>query len=189
MVRAATLLLRRSSEADVEALTKLASSPHAELRLLAARALVGAEREEAFALLSALLQDHRPAIRVEACTLCSSYLDRRCVDPLMERLKDAEETVRQAAARALEAIAFYETQRASWVRRLRATALDPAFAAARLLDQARSRAPVAVRAAAIRSLGVLGVPEVLPDLIDWLQDDEESIREAARAAIDRLHEK
>jgi len=40
---------------------------------------------------------------------------------------------------------------------------------------------------AIKSLGVLGVPEALPFLIEWSQEKDADIRAMAKAAITEIH--
>ena len=69
------------------------------------------------------------------------------------------------------------------------TGLDasPASAAEKLLLQAKPGAPKAQRLLAIQSLGVLGVPEALPFLIDWSADPDGEVASAAQAAITAIH--
>jgi HEAT repeat protein len=62
------------------------------------------------------------------------------------------------------------------------TAIDELIAMA---DDAAQ--PSAIRAEALRGLGLLGAAEELPRLVRALTDSDETIRKAAREAIDRLH--
>ena len=57
----------------------------------------------------------------------------------------------------------------------------------KLLAQAKPTEPKPKRLLAITSLGALGKPEALPFLIEWTEDQDAEIANAARAAATQIH--
>ncbi len=63
----------------------------------------------------------------------------------------------------------------------------PASAAEKLLLQGKPGAAKSQRLLAIQSLGVLGVPEALPFLIEWSQEKDAEVAAAASKSIREIH--
>lgn len=109
------------------------------------------------------------------------------IPTLLGLLKDPEEQLRTRAAEALTRIRFFHEQQAHWDRVAKGLDASPASAAEKLLLQAKPGAPKEQRLLAIQSLGTLGVPEALPFLIEWTQDADATVQQAAKAAITQIH--
>ncbi len=131
-----------------------------------------------------VLQREPGAVRAAACAYLGSLGDLRAVPPLLVALRDADAGVRAAATEALRAVRFYHEQKAHWDRVAAGQPqLSSQAAAAALLQQASADQPRARRLLAIAALGRLGVPEALPQLIEWVDDADAEIAAAATAAI------
>jgi hypothetical protein len=121
----------------------------------------------------------------------AKYLGERlaveAVPSLIGLLKHKEEYVRKSATDALGKIRFHHEQQAHWDRVLKGLDASPASAAEKLLLQAKPGSPKEQRLLAITSLGTLGVPEALPFLIEWTQDADATVQQAAKAAITQIH--
>ncbi|MBL9078551.1 MAG: HEAT repeat domain-containing protein [Planctomycetes bacterium] len=137
--------------------------------------------------LRTLLRDPKPSIRRDAAQRLGERLDRESVPALLALLREREENVRAAAEQALQRIRFYDEHEAHWERVLRGLDASPQSAVEKLLLQAKPGAPRNQRLLALRSLGALGQPEALPFLIDWTQDTDAELAQAALAAIDAIH--
>jgi hypothetical protein len=138
-------------------------------------------------LLRAFLRDPVADVRKQAAQGCGALVDKEAVPGLIDLLRDGNESVRTAAADALQRIRFFHEQQAHWDRVLKGLDASPATAAEKLLLQGKPGAPTEQRLLAIRSLGALGMPEALPFLIEWTQDGDAAIAAAAKAAITEIH--
>lgn len=139
-------------------------------------------------LILPLLRDEAAEVRFEACRHFAARVELDSVPALLETLKDESETVRKAAAEALQAIRLYHDEKARWARVLGGKpGLGTVAAAEALVDQASLPNDVPTRVLAIRSLGLLAAPETLPLLIAWTKDQDASIASAAREAVQRIH--
>ncbi|MFO1051114.1 MAG: HEAT repeat domain-containing protein [Planctomycetota bacterium] len=139
-------------------------------------------------LVTPLLHDDSPDVRVQACKFLAARVDYESVPALLETLKDGEDNVRRAAAEALQAIRLYHDEKARWARVLGGKPeIGTAAAAEALVDRAQPKNDKATRLLAIRGLGDLGAPEPLALLIDWTKDQDADIAQAAREAIQAIH--
>jgi HEAT repeat protein len=127
-----------------------------------------------------LLHDASASVRSVAANYLGSVVSKDAVPGLIELLRDTDGGVREQATAALTRIRFYHEQQAHWDRVLKGLDASPASAAEKLLVQAK-------RLLAIKSLGVLGVPEALPFLIEWSQESDGEIQVAAKEAITQIH--
>lgn len=134
-----------------------------------------------------LLADANEWLRHEAAVYLGALVYKPAVPALIQQLRDPADKVRKAAADALTRIRFYHEQQAHWDRVLKGLDASPASAAEKLLVQAKPDAKKSQRLLAIKSLGVLGVPEALPFLIEWSQEGDGDIAAAATAAITAIH--
>lgn len=133
------------------------------------------------------LEDSDSDVRYAACVALAEKLDSGAVPGLLSLLGDNEEKVRLAAKSALEQIRFYHDEKARWERFFQGQEVSTVGAAQRLLQQAAPDQPLAQRVLAIRALGTLGTPEVLPFLIDWVAQGPPEVASAAKSAIERIH--
>lgn len=133
------------------------------------------------------LRDSDEDIRRCAAMVLGNNLWVEAVPGLLEQLSDQDIVVRKTATESLERIRFYNDQQAHWDRVLKGLDATPASAAEKLLLQARPDQPKDQRLLALTSLGVLGVPEALPFLIDWTRDTDPAIQQAAKDAITQIH--
>ena len=133
------------------------------------------------------LADENAEVRRLVAEHLGAIVAKEAVPGLIGLLRDPSVGVREAAAQALTRIRFYHEQQAHWDRVLKGLDASPANAAEKLLLQAKPDAPKAQRLLAIQSLGVLGVPESLPFLIDWSNENDAEIAAAAKAAITKIH--
>lgn len=145
------------------------------------------ERGERVELVFPLLSDSGGGIRTLACQMLAHRLDAKAVPALLNVLGDGNEAVRTAAKEALEQIRFYHDEKARWERFFNGQEVSMVGAAQRLLQQAAPDQPLAQRLLAIRSLGTLGTPEVLPFLIDWIAQGSPEVGLAAKKAMDQIH--
>lgn len=134
-----------------------------------------------------MLRDPDTNVRRTAASYLGSVVHKAAVPGLIELLRDPDQQVRQQATEALTRIRFYHEQEAHWDRVLKGLDASPASAAEKLLVQAKPGANQQQRLLAIQSLGVLGVPEALPFLIDWSQAADADIAAAAKQAITQIH--
>jgi len=132
-----------------------------------------------------LLKDEIPDTRAWAARLLGDSVSKEAVPALIEALRDP--SVSKLAADALTKIRFYHEQQAHWDRVLKGMDASPESAVEKLLLQARPDQGKQQRLLAIPSLGVLGKPEALPFLIEWAQEKDADIANAARSAIQKVH--
>ncbi|MDF1838087.1 MAG: hypothetical protein P1V35_09480 [Planctomycetota bacterium] len=137
--------------------------------------------------LTPFLSDADEHSRRSACVALAKKLDAGAVPGLLSLLGDTEVKVRDAAKLALEQIRFYHDEKARWERFFQGQEVSTVGAAQRLLQQAGEGQPTEQRVLAIRSLGTLGTPEVLPFLIDWVASGPPEVISAAKSAIERIH--
>lgn len=177
-------LLRRNVVLDVD---RLLQNKAFSVREWVLQRADDGELRPAVALVRPLLKDGEASMRTYAANYLGAQVDKESVPGLLERLRDPEASVRTAATNALTRIRFFHEQQAHWDRVLKGLDASPASAAEKLLLQAKPDAPRAQRLLAITSLGTLGVPEALPFLIDWAQDQDAEIAQKAREAITQIH--
>lgn len=139
------------------------------------------------ALLIARLADEEPRIRQTAAVMLGAKVSKAAVPQLIACLKDPEKGVQEAASKALTRVRFYHEQKAHWDRILKGMDASPASAVEKLLLQAKPGQKKEQRLLAITSLGVLGKAEALPFLIEWTQESDAPIAEAAKAAVQKIH--
>lgn len=134
-----------------------------------------------------LVSAQSSTVRAAACETLGRLLSDDAVPILLQALRDADASVRAAAAGSLERLRTYHEQKAFWDTLRRGVAVGREAATGKLMLQAAPDQPREQRLLAIRSLGALGAPEALPWLIEWSQTGDEGIGAAARAAIDAIH--
>ncbi|MEO6597830.1 MAG: HEAT repeat domain-containing protein, partial [Planctomycetota bacterium] len=134
-----------------------------------------------------LTKDIDSQVRNAAAIRLGALVSKEAVPALIELLQDKNGDVRTSAADALTRIRFYHEQQAHWDRVLKGLDASPASAAEKLLLQAKPGAAKPQRLLAIESLGILGVPEALPFLIEWTQDPDADIATKAKAAVTAIH--
>ncbi|MEO0652312.1 MAG: HEAT repeat domain-containing protein, partial [Planctomycetota bacterium] len=186
------------SSVAVDLATALASEP--------------ARRQEAVELLDRLFRSSAIELAISAAGTLSW---QELIPGLSEAARDSSSFVREAALRALlrfpeqpEAVEVVRRALLDQNSRVRAEArsvieqwqlmretaegLGPVptkqQARAELFGMLESPEP-AVRAEAARALATMGAVEALPRLIRMLADEDVSVREAVRGALDRLHER
>ncbi len=177
-------LLRREIAVDADALLRRANADIDEWvveQAVEGRLLPAAD------LLRPLLKAKSSSTRAAAAKYLGGKVDKEAVPGLLELLRDPEENVRTAATEALTRIRFFHEQQAHWDRVLKGLDASPASAAEKLLLQAKPGAPKPQRLLAIASLGLLGVPEALPFLIEWTSDGDAEVAQKAREAIQQIH--
>jgi HEAT repeat protein len=159
-------------------------------RRAAVHALIGLLGKAAADELIPLFEQRRITDATLLCDAAAKLLDTRFVPLLLEARRDpGVDRNDEAVKNALEAIRFYQEQEAHWQRVLRGAGLQANTAAEALVQQAGQDRAKDVRLLAIASLGTLGVPEVLPFLIERTQEGDADIAAAARAAIARIQAK
>jgi hypothetical protein len=166
---------------------QLLQNRHARVRHWAVQSVRDGRAEVAASAMIARLADDDADVRTVAAAHLGAVVAKDAVPALIERLRDPDAQVRQAAADALTRIRFYHEQQAHWDRVLKGLDASAASSAEKLLLQAKPGAQREQRLLAIQSLGVLGVPEALPFLIEWTQDTDTDIASAAKAAITKIH--
>lgn len=159
------------------------------LRALAIASFAAREPERAAALIRPLLNDPVDHVRHVAASSLGHLLDKESIPKLVPLLRDSSDSVRDEARKALDAIGYYYDQKARWERWLRDENLGATSAADALIQQAKTGKTEEIRLAAIRSLGVLAVPETLPVLIEWMGSSDAKIAAAAREAVTMIHER
>jgi HEAT repeat protein len=133
----------------------------------------------------ALPSEVRTTVALTAVQALLSIGDDAAVEILLAGLSHSIAQVRKACADALDELERVRQRRDAWRARAEAGAtIETALADLRPLLE---HADVTIRAEAVRSLGTLGSPLDIPRLIPLLADKEPRVREAARAALDRLH--
>lgn len=172
------------SDAEVDGMLR---NPHADVREWAVQALADGSNELPATKVLPLLHDASASVRSVAATYLGSVVSKDAVPGLIELLRDTDGGVREQATAALTRIRFYHEQQAHWDRVLQGLDASPASAAEKLLVQAKPGASKQQRLLAIKSLGVLGVPEALPFLIEWSQESDGDIQVAAKEAITQIH--
>lgn len=165
------------------------------------------EREQAVEGLTAIGAAAIPAVleqlrhgnaraKVGAAVILSRLRPPQAIGPLIERLGDAEETVRDAARDALEE--FGEDAVPHLISRLK----DPdelirtgAAETLGLIKDLRALKPLleclnadslATREAAVDALGEIGHPAAVPALVSLLKDPAPALQQAALTALDKI---
>jgi len=133
------------------------------------------------ALLGASDADH---IQIRAANALVRYGTPEAAAHLRDGLLMAVgDDVRTAILMGLDTLRRIEQEKLSWQARPLGSRTD---ALAELVALLASPDEL-VRAEAVRGIGTFGAVEAIPRLIPLLQDDAERVRDAARAALDRLH--
>jgi HEAT repeat protein len=165
----------------------LLSHNSSDVRGRALRSIVQLAPKRALEWIAPLSEDPSEGVREIFCGACATILDRRAVPHLIEKLKDREFDVRQAASKALREIQFYFSQVDTWERWAKGAGLSSSSAAEALLQQAQPSKSKVVRLAAISSLGTLGVPETLPLLVGMMEDSDPDVALAAKEAVTKIN--
>lgn len=164
-----------TAEAAVEALSQ---RPEPEALLELAASVEGAS------LVSD--RDRRTEVSHRAIRALTSKLTEEAGELLLAAASRVPtEGCRDEALKGVETIRAYLDSVDNWQRR-RASSATREAAVLRLLDLLRDHDPV-LRAEALRSLATLRAVEHLPAVIEALRDADESVREAAREALERLN--
>lgn len=165
------------------------------------------EREEAIEGLTAMgaaavpavldqLRRGEPRTRVAAAVVLSRLRPPQAVAALIERLADAEETVRDAVQEALEEIG--EPAVLALIARLddpdELIRVGAAETLGRIKDlravgpllQCLNSEGLATRQAAADALGELGHPSAVPALINLLKDPAPALQQSALTALDKI---
>jgi HEAT repeat protein len=125
--------------------------------------------------------------RLQAVQHFDRTLEAEAVPGLLALLRDPDGKIREAASAALQRIRFAHEQESLWTRAQNGIDARPEAALEKLLAQAKPTEPKPKRLLAIMSLGALGKPEALPFLIEWTEDQDAEIANAARAAATQIH--
>jgi hypothetical protein len=136
-------------------------------------------------LLAAYRAEPPPGRAIEFASEIRKRLTPTFVPYLLELMKQGGKVADEARS-VLEDLRTYQDETARWERRLAGANLEGATPAEALVAQTLPEKARDVRLAAIRSLGALADPEVLPFLVRLLEDGDEGIRAEARTAIDRI---
>ena len=147
-------------------------------------------------LLKALADDPSAAVRLAAVEGLSDLGNASAADGLETALlQDPEAAVREAAAQILgefqvdgslpELLQARDEDESPEVRAEAAEALDD-YRLGQLTEALLRSREAEVRAAAARLLGERGDPEVVPELIQALNDSEAAVRDAARTALEQM---
>ena len=182
--RAMRCLLSAEGQVDT---ARLLRNRHAAVRRYAMSRVRHGDFEVAPELVVACLADRDAEVRADAALVLGAMVHEDAVPGLIGLLRDADDRVRQNAADALTRIRFYHEQKAHWDRVLKGLDASPQSAVEKLLLQAKPGEPKEQRLLAIASLGVLGMPEALPFLIEWSTDADRALAGAARDAIKAIH--
>jgi hypothetical protein len=127
-------------------------------------------------------------LRKAACEALGRFLTADSVPALLPMLRDPDAEVVKAATESLQKIRLYHEQRAYWDQFAQGITTGRDAATSKLLIQAKPGAPKEQRLLALRSLAALGAPEALPYLIEWAQDADAEVAQAARDAITKIHQ-
>ena len=125
--------------------------------------------------------------RMKAVQHFDRTLEAEAVPGMLALLRDPDGKIREAASAALQRIRFAHEQELLWARGQNGIDARPEAALEKLLAQAKPTEPKPKRLLAIASLGALGKPEALPFLIEWTEDQDAEIANAARAAAVQIH--
>ncbi|MCB9881685.1 MAG: HEAT repeat domain-containing protein [Planctomycetes bacterium] len=131
-----------------------------------------------------MLSDSNAMVRGAAIGVYGKHYYEPAADGLLAALRDDLESNRKIAKEALDRMRDIQQQENHW-KQWRLARGQPSVSAA-LLAQAADTEPLDVRLAALRSLALLGDVEALPFLIEQMKSDDESIRKAAKDAVDTL---
>jgi len=160
-----------------------------ELRRAARAAIIQGKDPAHLALLGRATHDGKFPHFVENAEAAAAFLSNEAAALILDistRTPSAEERAKVLAA--LEQITTYLDARARWERRTDAAAVR-VNAIAQLVTMAEDKELAeAQRAEALRGLGLLGAVEELPRLVRALGSPSEAMRNAARAALDRLEQ-
>ena len=125
--------------------------------------------------------------RMKAVQHFDRTLEAEAVPGMLALLRDPDGKIREAASAALQRIRFVHEQESLWARAQNGIDARPEAALEKLLAQAKPTEPKPKRLLAITSLGALGKPEALPFLIEWTEDQDAEIANAARTAATQIH--
>ncbi len=128
-----------------------------------------------------------PWTRMKAVQHFDRTLEAEAVPGMLALLRDPDGKIREAASAALQRIRFAHEQESLWARAQNGIDARPEAALEKLLAQAKPTEPKPKRLLAIASLGALGKPEALPFLIEWTENQDAEIADAARAAATQIH--
>jgi HEAT repeat protein len=132
---------------------------------------------------------HHPkmGLRYDAVRYMGAFLNLKTIPVLLECLKDGEEDVQEVAGVILDRMKKYQEQKRAWDGLMKEAAAEgvPEHPAAALIKLLESD-DLQVRLAAIKSLGKLNDPKILPVLVRIVAEGTAEEREAAQAAIDAV---
>ena len=167
-------------------------SPDEAVRAAAVAALQSMGKEAVIYLIQ-VLNDPYPAVRVAAAEALGQIGDADAVDPLIQATHDEREDVRIAAASALARIGDRKSIQplirlfADRYHGVRVAAADAVAvfgrAALEALEEALSDPVTVVRVTAARAIGLIGVIESIPVLIDHLGDPAPEVRWSVARAL------
>lgn len=170
----------------IERIRKLIDHEDSRTRTRAWRALRLVDVDWVHRRLGRLLEGSDKGLKLWALQEAVTRVDPELAPHLLELLRDPDLTIRKQAKLALEAISLYVDHKTRWEKLKSASGLDASSAAAALIEKARS-GNKDVRVAAINSLGTLAVPETLPILITWMEDEDKDIARAAKEAVAKIN--
>jgi len=162
----------------------------ANVRGAAAKALGRFQDRRAVEPLIQMLQDVVPQVRASAAEALGKLGDRQAVDPLVEVLRDNDSRVRASASRSLERLGWRpgsDSQRVLQVLAvgnqrqivaLGADAIEP-------LLEMMSTGPPNKQLEAVKALGEIYEPRVIPALYAALRKSSPAVRIAALEALER----
>ena len=149
----------------LEALTRLARDPQADVRWWALRALVEFSATESKDLLRTALEDQEPAVRQCAALGLRKQPDPEAVPALIAGLQDPDRLFAALAADALVAIG------------------EPSVPA---LLEVMENGPQAARLEAVRALAEIGDQRAIPVLFNALDEDSALIEHWASEGLERM---
>jgi hypothetical protein len=182
VVMSAIRLLAKSGAPEVRQLVQqLTTHADTNVRITAAWELSQMDSPPNLEPLAVLLRDPDSSARSIACSYLERTLDRKALPLLLGAMRDPAESVRERAEAAVRKIRFFLEQSEGALDRT-----ETAVVARALLAQAKKATDKRIRIAALVSLGGLGVPEVLPGVIELLTDADAEVAAAADAAVKQL---
>ncbi|MEZ6197290.1 MAG: HEAT repeat domain-containing protein [Planctomycetota bacterium] len=165
----------------------LLASEEADSRQHAAEELVERLGAGALERVLPLFGDPDPGVRQAMVRNAIRMPDRRLIPPLVERLLDENEKLREEARKTLEQLQLYFDQKDRWENWGGAGAPNASQALDALVLQATRGETKEIRVLAVNSLGKLGDPKALPTLIEIAAGEDYTLASAARASIERIN--